>query len=137
MSSKKIFLLASFAFSLTVFSQNEQVSSFNYKAKFEGVHDATKATPIINAMKMVFKTPATYNEATEMIEFNSKMSISQTVFNNMMSGEGFQVESFEKHEVKQEPVVEVKKVAAEPESKTTTDKKENSSPAKPTPKTGK
>ncbi len=61
-------------------------------------------------MKMVFKTAASFNESTNMIEFSSKMSISKTVFNNMMSGEGFQVESFERREIKSEAPVEIKKV---------------------------
>ena len=129
---KKIVLFASLVFSLSSFAQGDQASSFNYKAKFEGVSDATKATPIINAMKMVFKTQATYNESNEMIEFNSKMSISQTVFNNMMSGEGFQVESFEKHEVKQEPAAEVKKVVVDTVSKTVTAKKDTPKSTTPT-----
>jgi hypothetical protein len=98
---KKLALIISLALSGSIFSQNEG-SLFNYKAKFEGVNDATKATPIINAMKMVFKTNAAFNEASGKVEFASKMSISQTVFNNMMSGEGFQVESFERQEVKAE-----------------------------------
>jgi hypothetical protein len=138
MPLKKIFLFALFVIGLSAFSQNEQASSFNYKAKFEGVSDATKATPIINAMKMVFKTQATYNESTELIEFSSKMSISQTVFNNMMSGEGYQVESFERREVKQEAVPEAKKAAADT-AKTINAKKENAKSAtvpKPAPKTG-
>ena len=92
------------------FSQGNPASTFNYKAKFEGVNDATKVAPIITSMKMVFKTAASFNESTNMIEFSSKMSISKTVFNNMMSGEGFQVESFERREIKSEAPVEIKKV---------------------------
>lgn len=105
---KKIILFASLAFGFTAFSQSE----YNYKAKFEGANDATKAAPIIKSLKMVFNTPAAYNESSGKIEFSSKMSISQTVFNNMMSGEGYQVESFEKQEVKAEAPVEVKKTVA-------------------------
>ncbi len=101
-----------FISTLTAFSQNEPGSIFNYKATFEGVHDATKAAPIITALKMVFKTPATFNDATSMIEFSSKMSISQTVFNHMMAGEGFQMETFERQEIKPEVPIEIKKVSA-------------------------
>jgi len=117
-----IFLISN----LYIFSQNEQGSTFNYKTKFEGVSDATKAAPIITAMKMVFKTPAIFNEATNMIDFTSKMSISQTVFNHMMAGEGFQMESFERQEIKPEVPVEVKKAAVDTtlKSKTAMVKKE-------------
>jgi hypothetical protein len=114
---RKLFLFAAMTFGLTAFSQGE--STFNYKAKFEGVHDATKAAPILTAMKTVFKTAATYNEGTEMVEFTSKMSISKTVFNNMMSGEGFPVESFDRQEVKAEVAPPVQKVAVDTSSKTT------------------
>ena len=96
---------------LSIFSQGEPNSTFNYKTKFEGVSDASKAAPIITAMKMVFKTPAIFNETTGLIEFTSKMSISQTVFNHMMAGEGFQMESFERQEIKQESSIETKKVS--------------------------
>lgn len=109
---KKVILTVSIALA-SVFSVKAQ-SEYNYKAKFEGVTDATKATPVINSLKTVFKTPASFNESTQLIEFNSKMSISQTVFNNMMMGEGYQVESFSKQEVKTEVAaapVEVKKAS--------------------------
>ena len=109
-------MYVSMIFSLTAFSQSE----YNYKAKFEGVSDAAKAAPVITSLKMVFKTPATFNEATNQIEFNSKMSISQTVFNNMMSGEGFLVESFERHEAQAAAPVEVKKVAVDSSTKSAT-----------------
>ena len=114
---RKLFLFTALAFGLTVFSQSE--STFNYKAKFEGATDATKAAPIVAAMKTVFKTAATFNEGTGLVEFTSKMSISKTVFNNMMSGEGFQVESFDRQEVKQEVVQEVKKTPVDTSSKAT------------------
>ena len=129
---KKIFLFASLAISITVFSQSE----YNYKAKFEGANDATKAAPIIKSLKMVFNTPATFNESSGVVEFKSKMSISQTVFNNMMSGEGYQVESFERQEIKNETAsapVEVKKVAVDTTSKNKTITAKKGGP----PKTGK
>lgn len=116
---KKAFLFLFFISTLTVFSQNEPGSIFNYKATFEGVRDATKAAPIITALKMVFKTPATFNDATSMIEFSSKMSISQTVFNHMMAGEGFQMETFERQEIKPEVPLEIKKMAVDTLSKKT------------------
>lgn len=112
---RKFFLFWLLILNLVAFSQSE----YSYKAKFEKVNDATKAAQIIKAMKMVFKTDAVYNESNSLIEFNSKMSISQTVFNNMMSGEGFAVESFERHEIKAETTVEVKKVVVDTSAKTT------------------
>ncbi|MGZ3942736.1 MAG: hypothetical protein ACXVOH_11970, partial [Bacteroidia bacterium] len=106
---KKVILTASIA--LAFFTGKAQ-SEYNYKAKFEGVNDAAKATPVMNSVNMIFKSTASYNESTEAIEFNSKMRISQTVFNNMMMNEGYKVESFEKNELKSEATatpVEIKK----------------------------
>lgn len=107
---KKIILTASIALT-TILSAKAQ-SEYNYKAKFEGVTDATKATQVMNSVNMIFKSNALFNESSSAIEFNSKMSISQTVFNNMMMNEGYKVESFERKELKNETVsapVEIKK----------------------------
>ena len=83
-------------------------STFYYKAKFEGVNDAKKAEEVSKTMKTVFKTTANYNESTDVFEWNSKMSINQTAFSHLMTGEGYTVELFEKTEVKAEVPAEVK-----------------------------
>jgi len=109
---KKIYFLLALFFSVTAFSQ-QAASTFNYKAKFESVSTPEKATEVMNVMKTVFKTTSTYNESTGLVEFTSKMSINQSVFNHLMAGEGFPVESFEKQEVK-EPVPVTVPATSEP-----------------------
>ncbi|MGZ3864320.1 MAG: hypothetical protein ACXVPN_04045 [Bacteroidia bacterium] len=111
---KKIVLTVSIAMAALA---GKGQSEYIYKAKFEGVTDAAKATPVMNSVNMIFKSNALFNEANEAIEFNSKMSISQTVFNNMMMNEGYKVESFEKKELKTEAAVvpvETKKTQPDP-----------------------
>ncbi|HXB39701.1 MAG TPA: hypothetical protein VNZ49_04115 [Bacteroidia bacterium] len=98
---KKFFSLFLLFLSSVAFAQDNN-STFYYKAKFEGVNTSEKATEVMSIMKTVFKTNSTYNESTGDIEFSSKMSINQTGFSRLMSGEGYQVESFEKTEVKEE-----------------------------------
>jgi hypothetical protein len=98
---KKFFSLILLFLSIAAFAQDNN-STFYYKTKFEGVNTSEKATEVMGIMKTVFKTNSTYNESTGNIEFNSKMSINQTGFSRLMSGEGYQVESFEKTEVKEE-----------------------------------
>jgi hypothetical protein len=93
-----------------VFSQ-AQSSTFLYKAKFEGVNTPEKAAEVMKTLKTVFKTNSTFNESTGLIEFSSNMSINQTAFNHLMAGEGYQLESFEKQEVKP---AEVEKAGAPP-----------------------
>ncbi len=98
---KKFLSLLILFCAVAAFSQTP-ASTFNYKTKFEGVNNTEKATEVMNVMKTVFKTNSTYNESTGNIEFNSTMSINQTGFSRLMSGEGYQVETFEKTEIKQE-----------------------------------
>jgi len=103
---KKIILGLSLIFSMGAFAQ-QPPSTFYYKAKFEGVSTPEKATEVMNAMKTVFRATSTFNESTGLVEFNSKMSINQSVFNHLMVGEGYTVESFEKVEVKESAPVAV------------------------------
>jgi len=113
---KKIFFLLSALFSLTLFSQNNS-SSFNYKAKFGGITDTEKASGVMSALKTVFKTDSHFNESTGFVEFNSKMSINQNAFHHLMAGEGYELESFEKQEVKEAPAAEAAPVVTEPAKK--------------------
>lgn len=96
---KKLFFFISLLITIPVFAQ-AQSSTFNYKAKFEGVNTAEKAAEVMKTLKTVFKTNSTFNESSGFIEFSSGMSINQTAFSHLMSGEGYQLESFEKQEVK-------------------------------------
>lgn len=97
---KKIITLLAVFFSVSLFAQAPASSTFNYKAKFEGVNTPEKAQEVVNTMKTVYRTTAIYNESSGEFDFSSTMSINQTAFNRMMSGEGYIIESFEKTEVK-------------------------------------
>ncbi len=113
---KKLLSLFAIFITLNAFSQAGTTSTFFYKAKFEGVTDAEKAQGVINSLKTVFKTNSTYNESTGEIEFSSTMSINQTGFNRLMSGEGYQMATFDKKEVKSDAPVTTQ-VTSEPAKK--------------------